>query len=109
MEPFLPGIADDFDGYLRVMSQPGVWGGEATRLHYDPIGPLVIMYDTGLTTRQALLVLDSGSGVRLRSKSDLSYVLKGAATSRGQLCCTWSLQPTVLYVLGAGLQESLSC
>jgi len=27
MEPFLPGIADDFDGYLQVMSQPGVWGG----------------------------------------------------------------------------------
>eukprot|EP00878_Enallax_costatus_P029468 GHUV01031954.1.p2 GENE.GHUV01031954.1~~GHUV01031954.1.p2 ORF type:complete len:184 (+),score=37.45 GHUV01031954.1:80-631(+) len=28
MEPFLPGIADDFDDYLRQMSQPGVWGGE---------------------------------------------------------------------------------
>jgi hypothetical protein len=27
MEPFLPGIADDFDAYLRTMSQPGVWGG----------------------------------------------------------------------------------
>jgi hypothetical protein len=29
MEPFLPGIADDFDGYLQMMSKPGVWGGEA--------------------------------------------------------------------------------
>jgi hypothetical protein len=28
IEPFLPGIADDFDDYLVKMSQPGVWGGE---------------------------------------------------------------------------------
>jgi hypothetical protein len=28
MEPFLPGIADDFDDYLAKMAQPGVWGGE---------------------------------------------------------------------------------
>jgi hypothetical protein len=27
MEPFLPGIADDFDDYLAKMAQPGVWGG----------------------------------------------------------------------------------
>jgi hypothetical protein len=31
MEPFLPGIAKDFDDYLQVMSQPGVWGGECWR------------------------------------------------------------------------------
>eukprot|EP00775_Hariotina_reticulata_P006922 gene6922-7140_t len=28
IEPFLPGIADDFDEYLATMSQPGVWGVE---------------------------------------------------------------------------------
>jgi hypothetical protein len=28
MEPFLPGIADDFDDYLAKMARPGTWGGE---------------------------------------------------------------------------------
>eukprot|EP00879_Flechtneria_rotunda_P006027 GHRR01006339.1.p1 GENE.GHRR01006339.1~~GHRR01006339.1.p1 ORF type:complete len:279 (+),score=66.16 GHRR01006339.1:80-916(+) len=28
MEPFLPGIAEDFNEYCEMMSQPGVWGGE---------------------------------------------------------------------------------
>jgi hypothetical protein len=28
IEPFLPGIAEDFGQYLEAMSQPGVWGGE---------------------------------------------------------------------------------
>uniref|UniRef100_A0A383VJM8 Ubiquitin thioesterase OTU n=1 Tax=Tetradesmus obliquus TaxID=3088 RepID=A0A383VJM8_TETOB len=42
MEPFLPGIADDFDDYLAKMAQPGVWGGEpellmASRVLQRPI------------------------------------------------------------------------
>ncbi|GLC43468.1 hypothetical protein PLESTB_001560400 [Pleodorina starrii] len=28
MEPFLPGIASDFDEYCRMMSHPMAWGGE---------------------------------------------------------------------------------
>eukprot|EP00882_Tetradesmus_deserticola_P005057 GHRQ01005328.1.p1 GENE.GHRQ01005328.1~~GHRQ01005328.1.p1 ORF type:complete len:264 (+),score=91.74 GHRQ01005328.1:81-872(+) len=42
MEPFLPGIADDFDDYLARMAQPGAWGGEpellmASRVLQRPI------------------------------------------------------------------------
>jgi hypothetical protein len=34
IEPFLPGIAEDFDDYLRQMALPGVWGGASWALWF---------------------------------------------------------------------------